>query len=74
MTRIYVPINQKNKFIRESQKRYVSKLVGDGWIHEGVTRLKDISGNEIDCVVLVGEGIHDDYEESWCERAGEKVS
>lgn len=60
MTRIYVPINQKNRHVKENQKRYISKLVGDGWIHEGVTNLRDISGNEIECVVLVGNGIHDD--------------
>ena len=60
MTRIYVPINQGNKFIKENQKRYVSKLVGDGWIHEGVTKMRDISGNVIECVVLVGNGIHGD--------------
>lgn len=68
MTRIYVPISQKNKFIKEHQQRYVSKLVGDGWIHEGVTKLKDISGNEIECVVLVGRGLHDDYEDRESEQ------
>jgi hypothetical protein len=55
MTRIYVPIGQKNKHIKENQQRYVSKLVGDGWTHEGVTKLKDVFGNEIECVVLVGK-------------------
>lgn len=63
MTRIYVPISHKNRLMKESQQRYVSKLVGEGWIHEGVTKLKDISGNEIECVVLVGRGTNDDYED-----------
>lgn len=64
MARIYVPISQKIKLLKESQQRYVSKLVGDGWIHEGVTKLKDISGNEIECVVLVGKGTDDNYEDN----------
>lgn len=68
MTRIYVPISQKNRHLKESQKKYVSKLVGDGWIHEGVTRLKDISGNEIECVVLVGNGLHNGFEDNESER------
>lgn len=62
MTRIYVPISQKNRHIKENQQKYISKLVGDGWIHEGVSKMKDISGNEIECVVLVGNGLHDDSE------------
>jgi hypothetical protein len=63
MTRIYVPISQKNKHIKEGQQRYISKLVGNGWIHEGVTKLKDIFGNEIECVVLVGDGLRDGCED-----------
>jgi hypothetical protein len=62
MTRVYVPISQKNKLIKENQQRYVSKLVGDGWTHEGVTKFKDVFGNDIECVVLVGSGLHDGYE------------
>ena len=62
MTRIYVPISQKDRLIKESQQRYVSKLVGDGWIHEGVTKFKDTFGNEIQCAVLVGDGLHDGCE------------
>lgn len=63
MTRIYVPISQKNKHIKENQQRYVSKLVGDGWTHEGVTKFTDAFGNEIQCVVLVGDGLHNDCED-----------
>lgn len=67
MTRIYVPISQKNKLVKENQQRYVSKLVGDGWIHEGVTRFKDAFGNEIQCVVLVDNGFDDNCkdDENW---------
>jgi hypothetical protein len=64
MTRIYVPISQRNKLVKESQQRYVSKLVGEGWIHEGVTKMKDISGNEIECVVLVGKGVSDNCDDN----------
>lgn len=68
MTVIYVPISQKSKYIREHQKRYVSKLVGEGWVHEGVVKLKDTSGTEIEVVVLVGKGFHDDYEDKESEE------
>lgn len=62
MTTIYVPISQKNKLDREHHKRYISKLIGDGWIHEGVVKLKDIFGAEIEFVVLVGNGFPEESE------------
>jgi len=68
MTIIYVPTNQKNKLVQEHQRRYISKLVGDGWKHEGLVKLKDIFGAEIEVVILVGKGLHDDYEDNESEQ------
>ena len=63
MTKIYVPIGQKNKNVQEHHKTYVSKLIGDGWVHEGVVKLKDMFGAEIEFVVLVGDGLCDGCED-----------
>lgn len=63
MTMIYVPISQKNKLLQEHQRRYISKLVGDGWKHEGVVKMKDIFGTEIEVVVLVGNGFPEESEQ-----------
>ena len=63
MTMIYVPISQKNKLLQEHQQRYVSKLVGEGWIREGVAKIRDSFGTEVEVVILVGKGISEDYED-----------
>lgn len=52
MVLIYVPIGQKNKLVKEEQETHISKLVGDGWRHEGIMRLGDMFGAPIDVVVL----------------------
>lgn len=52
MVKIYVPINAENKPVREEQQRHVSKLVGEGWKHMGMAKLKDFFGTVVEVVVL----------------------
>lgn len=52
---VYVPISQKNKSLLENQRYHISKLIGDGWQHKGVVKLKDVFGTDLEVVVLMKE-------------------